>query len=375
MRWFYYFNRKDQDNLLDNRGSDNNFFICQSCQELKYGDFKNYTEFNKYFKDIEYEKRCFYEIMVSGKSRKPYFDIDIENSDIDDIKLIKNLKNIILKEIRDFGEKDQVLVYSSNFKDKKSYHIIVNGFYLEDEKSCENFYKKITEQVDEKYKPYIDSSIYKSTQQFRILGSHKYNKDNVKIFRKDLSHNYYIPPNYLNELGISNYNLSISLVGNIIGCKLLYGYEEKNEIINYKGYGSSEDLEEVLKIFYKHFSDSDYLYSNIVENDGNLLIILRRNSPGYCDVCKRTHNNENPFLSVTGYDRNIFFYCRRNEKGGLFLGTLGPAEEFFETEKDSFKEKVSFKEKDKLKELETIKIKEKYKGKIKFGNIKLKLYN
>jgi hypothetical protein len=48
-------------------------------------------------------------------------------------------------------------------------------------------------------------------------------------------------------------------------------------------------------------------------------------NPTYCKECDRVHENENPFITVTGGYRNITFYCRRkDEKLGVNLGYLGP---------------------------------------------------
>lgn len=54
------------------------------------------------------------------------------------------------------------------------------------------------------------------------------------------------------------------------------------------------------------------------------LVLLKRYTPSYCKMCDRVHENENPYLVVAGYNRDIYFYCRRADKGRrLYLGSLG----------------------------------------------------
>ena len=54
---------------------------------------------------------------------------------------------------------------------------------------------------------------------------------------------------------------------------------------------------------------------------------MRRLNATYCDICKRIHESENPFITVTGDFRNVVFYCRRTDekdsREGDNLGCLG----------------------------------------------------
>jgi hypothetical protein len=185
----------------------------------------------------------------------------------------------------------------------------------------------VKEKIREEYKQYIDTSVYKSTQQFRILNSHKNEKNNTKIFREDLSHNYIIPEQYKKfNGGLENFLLITSLLGKTAGCKYLEGFKitkEVRETILENGFASGSDVEQILNVFYSQFSASHFKYINYINNDGNLLLTFRRINPSFCKQCQRLHEHENPFLTVNGLYRNIFFHCRRNEKG-VKIGSLGP---------------------------------------------------
>lgn len=329
-KWYTFLNKKDQYNLIDNeRIDEDNLIICQQLENRKYARFRDHLDFKSYSNRVNYRDNCFYEIILEKKFRKPYFDIDIDKKEgIEENDIIIKLKEIINKLLE--GREITILVYSSHTEIKFSFHLIISNYYFTNCQEGKNFYQKTIELLEEKYHPYIDSSVYKPTQQFRILNSHKYDKDNQKIFREDLSENFLVPEKYKKyPAGLNNYLLQISLITNTAGCQYLSGFQEEKKVnkILEKGFSSTSDLEDILNIFYSNFSADVFEYHNIVENDGNLLITFRRISPSYCEDCQRVHENENPFVTVNGIYRNIYFYCRRkegDEKGGKHIGSLGP---------------------------------------------------
>ena len=59
---------------------------------------------------------------------------------------------------------------------------------------------------------------------------------------------------------------------------------------------------------------------------GNLIELTRHRST-YCGVCQRTHDNENPYLTISGYNKAVYFNCRRSNGERSLLGILGDAQE------------------------------------------------
>ena len=330
-KWYSFLNKKDQYNLVDNeRIDDENLIICQQLENRKYARFRDHLDFNSYRRKVNYRDNCFYETILEKKFRKPYFDIDMQREeDIDENDIILKIKEAINKLLAD--KEVVILVYSSHTKKKFSFHLLIANYYFTNCQEGKKFYQKTVELVEEKYHSYIDSSVYKPTQQFRILNSHKFDKDNQKIFREELSENFSIPLKYKKfPAGLDNYLLQISLISNTAGCQYLNGFEEDKKInkVLEKGFSSTSDLEDILNIFYSIFSADVFEYHSLVDNDGNLLITFRRISPSYCQDCNRIHENENPFITVNGIYRNIYYYCRRKEgeeeKSGKYIGSLGP---------------------------------------------------
>lgn len=379
IRWYKFLNNPEKDKrcLLNDtlKIEDHNIIVSQNLKNMHFAKFENHTEFLKYQRSVPPHDNCFYEVMTEKTQRKPYFDIDIKKSSLkqDDngIEIIKNIKeNIIAVILENAGEeyvkKAQLLVYTSHTDAKISYHIVVHGLYLKNHKECKNFFEKVSDKTEFKYKNYIDCSVYKTVQQLRILGSNKYFKKNTKVLSMSLSENFSIPERYLRfPRGKESYLLLTSLVGNITDCEKLPSFEyfepeidysqfiylpesdaerlaflndmldesydnEKNErIVKIKlpgraGNAEYKDIEQVMEIFHSKYPREAFKRGKIIEHDGNMIIAFYRVRKTMCNVCKRIHYNENPYVRVTGLNRDLYFHCRReqDDKGELF-GSLG----------------------------------------------------
>ena len=327
MKWYHYLNKVGEDNLMQNEKlDDENLIVCQQLSTRKYTHFQNFAAFFRYFETLPESERCFYEILMPEKARKPYFDIDMEKSkvqDFDEKQLFREIRKIFREVL---GKEYTLLVFSSHTETKWSYHLVIDDFILQNYKECEVFFDRFTDKLSQKYKPYFDRCVYKSVQQFRIIGNHKFGKDNTKIFEKELSVGFKYPNRCREKNAKFLHLLSVSLIYNNSYCQLLGGFsppeEEKSLGI---GAACEGDIADVLQNFYAVYSPDDFQYSSCKEQNGNLLLVLRRLNPTYCKECNRIHENENPFITVTGGYRNITFYCRRkDEKLGVNLGHLGP---------------------------------------------------
>jgi len=327
MKWYHYLNKVKEDNLVHNEKlEDENLVVCQQLATRRYTYFQNFSAFFRYLNTLQDNERCFYEILMPEKPRKPYFDIDMEKrkmSDFDEKELFKEIRKIF-REI--LGKQYCLLVFSSHTTNKWSYHLIIDDFILQNYKECEIFYDRFTDKLSDRYKEYFDRSVYKSVQQFRIIGNHKFEKENTKTFEKDLSVGFKYPTRCREKNAKFLHLLSISLISNNSYCNILGGFSPPEEERNLGiGAACEGDISDVLQNFFAVYSPDDFQYSGCKEQNGNLLLILRRLNPTYCKECVRVHENENPFITVTGGYRNITFYCRRkDEKLGVSLGHLGP---------------------------------------------------
>jgi len=378
MKWYNYLNSKANNEvqvkgkaLMDNETLEtNNLVICQKLKFLYFGKFENYLTFGKYMmKETKPEDRCYYEIIPGNKSQKIYFDIEFQTDDkiiVPEISYetgslvlptneadesVKKLTSIILEEIPPLSlNKSHLLVFTSHKDSKKSYHIVVEKYAFPDHKSNKLFHDKIIEKMPEQWKNIVDHSMYKSSQQFRTVGSCKFETSRYKTLNEDLTLNFlgkngWIPPvSYENEAQKILLLLEASLITQTNSCQVLAAIkdpeeekklEEKKARLLQNGLVfnplTPEEIKEVMKHCYSkaglEYGDPrfPYLYKEIVEdNEESSILLLKRRFPSFCRACDRAHENENPFLLVIGQDRDIYLDCRRNDqKRKTYIGRLG----------------------------------------------------
>jgi len=391
MRWYYYLNNKNERNLLNHEQIDDETLIIGNWGvQIRYTAFKNHITFYDYSMTIPYEERCFFEILLPNVRRKMYFDVDMDIKEVDfeEQPFIDHTIIVIREVIKESGEEREpvILVFVSHTPQKKSYHFIVDKFYLRTHEECRQFFDKTIEKIDDIYVSFFDQKVYNKTQLFRIVGSHKWKKDNQKKFIKKYSYNYNLPSRYESERGEKLYILLHSLVSRMANCSYLMGFNPpQREQRRIEGDASEEDFEEVMKIVKesKQWKNGNFEICEMVEENGNLVIPCRSLRGYRCYGCKRTHDAENPYIGVMGTEREIIFDCRRGSR--QFLGKLGCRNEEkeekipygIELTNSHMKEMICVKEKKerptRLDRLMKVKPEEDYVPQI-FLSIPLKLY-
>lgn len=321
--WYYLAKDHAKPSLFDNEHVDANTFIVRHENEFnRFAAFKSSAHFFMRYKETKQEHKTFYEIIY--KEQKPYFDIDIDDVTIDGDQLIKDLHDVLKNLIQ---KTFLFLVYTSHTKSKKSYHVVLGNLYLSDCEEMKNLLFEVLENLVNPNKKYIDKNVYKSSQHLRLLGSHKYNKMNVKVLNEELTKNYFLPVGRRSLEAKAIYDFKLSLVSDITGCDYLQGYQTKK---SYNLYSNNLDtkvvskhnieteygdiIKQVNKLIYLNFDNVDFSIEQIKDN-GNILIILRSNSPYYCNLCKTIHENENPYIYIS-VNNEVFFNCRRYDENG-----------------------------------------------------------
>jgi len=369
MRWYKYL-KTNEDKigkaLMDHEKiDDNNLVICQKLEYLSFGRFTNYLDFAKHMiKNTPINERCYYETIFGNNRQRLYFDIEfftserdgevyIPESDAD--KSIEHLVKIISEELNLItgnnalkNNKSHILVFTSHANDKRSYHIIVEGYYVVDYKQNKAFHDRVNEKYPEKWRCIIDHSMYKSLQQFRIVNNTKWKDKRYKTLSEELTINYFgkngwIPPAppesdehmfiMLLESSLITFTSTCSLLPNLVIEDKNFKFKPKDNNGEETFYNplTPEDIKEALGLCYKYagleFGDNRFPYSylNTVESGvSSALILLKRHRPSKCQICNRTHEHENPYLIIAGENRDVYLDCRRNpDNKKLHVGALG----------------------------------------------------
>lgn len=370
MRWYTYLKSADNKQgkaLFDYETiDDGNLIVCQNLEFLTFGRFINYLDFGKYMiKSTSPENRCFYETIFGTNSQKPYFDIEfyvvpkdtgfyLPESEADES--VRFLVDSIYKEINEIlnisnclqFNKSHILVFTSHSEEKRSYHVVVEGFTVGDCKQNREFHNRIIKRMPDKWRAIVDHSMYKSLQQFRIVCNTKWKSNRYKTLNESLTLNYllknsWIPKTYPDSIEHKFIILlEASLITQTGGCTMLPNLVDEDE--TKKTYSVSEgsgesifnpltpdDIKEALSLCYKYanleFGDPKFPYSylrTVERGEYSALILLKRHRASNCAICKRVHEHENPYLIIAGENRDVYLDCRRNDDNKkLHVGSLG----------------------------------------------------
>lgn len=349
------------------------FLVCYVLNDIRrFALFENPFEFYQWQKNIE--EKHFFEC-ITANERKMIFDLNIDKKEFEQfgdflISLVLKHAHNYIKYMKFYETKisfddfmKNVYLTCSTGVDKYSFHIVLNEMIF-DRAICLDICKKVANSVleecqvnQEKHDGYkkildqkmnhekwklIDASVYKSTQQIRLLGSCKEKVNNFK-FTNELYEKF---PEYPKEktFNFKTCNSSYdefyhSLVGkhdieDIVGNDYMDKNKEYKEIIV-----EINDVNEAFKMMETKLGENVFEVDEYKVKNGMIpLNRIRRGFENYCSLCDETHSNDNASLMIHGKQKTVIFYCHRNEKNRLPLGNLEMFEEIPENNLDWTKE-------------------------------------
>nr|QBK89708.1 MAG: DNA primase [Pithovirus LCPAC001] len=324
-KWFYYLRRKKADPnrvcLENHYGLDKlkkGLIVCQKTNYILFTYFDSLDSFLNYTELIPHYFHNFYETIVL-REQKPHFDVDIDlkNGDVDDKKIIRDLISAIITVMDEYLIKfdpiKDILLFHSNGQFKKSYHLIIDHHYHKNNIEAFCFYEKVLESMSPSNAIYIDSAVYKTVQQFRMLGSKKYKTERTKKYIKRYG---YVPEN----LPLA------SLISYIKDSKLLpeFASEEEEEDFYKNSVVISNDLvADAMNMLetYLGINKNSPEFPFVYDTMSDPFIILKRVRPSMCEMCSRVHDNENPYMFVSKSGL-LYFSCRREKDRKKILGRI-----------------------------------------------------
>jgi hypothetical protein len=278
-------------------------------------------DFLEYQEEIESINRNFYEIIPGNDKQKPYFDIDVDltlykNFNEEELidKLIDSIIEVIGTKVK-FDISKDILMFTSHGEKKRSFHIILDNYYFRNCSETKEFCKKVTLICDQS--KYIDQLVYTKNRQFRLLGSTKLN-DVTRTKRYCTSWKYH-GSEIVSPIMTFDELFYHSLIGMTDYCKLLDLFVEVDP--HAQSVQNSVDLklnnQDINKIFecYKirfNCLNKQLPFKFSEMKDG--LILTKRIMPSYCIFCRRWHENENPYFTISSKGM-IKYFCRRGNNG------------------------------------------------------------
>ncbi len=339
-RFYTYFRQNDnypRDSIEYNYVlNDSHQLVLQydNGQRRYFGLFESYLSCFKWLRNIPNERQHFFETAREG-ARKMYYDIDINKDvcppELFNLEYAEALKDkVIMLTLKILKCKPyDVMVFTSHGEHKYSYHLVFNSIYLPGHEHCKEIYRIVSNDLNEQEQIFVDKSVYKSLQQLRLLGSQKPNSNRPKIFHKEwcyqgqlITYKYSEEPDspemeLLQQFNDSLISIIDSSVSTMIEIKVMIRNtsEIQTNIHNF----TTETMNNILKLVPNSEAFS-------IRREYNNMIILTRHSPTYCEVCQRTHENENPFLYIRGINRLVYMDCRRSDDQ-LLLGKISDVED------------------------------------------------
>lgn len=315
-----------------------NFVNKNNYLEYIYAFFDSYVDFFEYKKQFQPHHCSFYEVV--NFNQKPHFDIDINMATLienyyPDQKIYYNdllsdgnlLVETLIRSIKIIMEPNvlvlerDVLVYTSHGNDKLSYHIIIDNWCHHDHVEAKAFHDKVVfytaALLQGRFVEYIDDSVYKTNQNFRMLGSHKYDNRRTKIFQPEFTYRgNVIRHQSRNKEGklFEMQEFAKSLITFTAECNLLQSFYKKRLYNRYNYELSEQNIKDIEGLLMTHFKGA-YSIREIYDNTILLTTVVRV----MCPICKRVHQHENPKLLI--FKNDISWSCRRTDER-YFLGTL-----------------------------------------------------
>jgi len=283
--------------------------------------FENYKDYLEYRSSLINQERYTHHEVGLGRV-KMVLDVDLKEETDDQQKkeifcyLARIIEKAFYKEYGiDLQEKNWIMC-SSHGQDKTSFHFIVDGYCFENYHERKVFFQKCMTLAQEekcKYWHAVDSGIYEKNHALRLLFEKKNGTGRQKIFIETMeSIPYTWRPMDTFESNVEKKQVqfrasAISVTDHCTLVKkkdvLLISPPKKNILIP----DIQEKIDAIRKVFDIGAFSADY--------DGTF-IILRRNHPSMCPICKREHSSENAYICIM--KNRFFFHCHREDKkGGL----------------------------------------------------------
>lgn len=298
-------------------------FVVWTFGKPRFYAYKSTKSFYKYMMTLSTVDRNFCET-IRDCHQKPRLDIDIKKKSLPVMMtpedIISEICYTILSAYTDITTSD-IRIYNSNSTnaEKYSYHIIIVTRYHNDSKEAKQFYDTIKERLPRNLHDFIDSSVYKPMQQFRMLGNTKTDSYRPKVLQ--YSWKYFeeivkvVPMTPLDEfreslLSFTKQCTHLTPKYSTIDTKQAE-YELKNNLASYEGV----DMDKLMDLVPKGYQLN--LFAGLKPYGYH----LQRISPSECLICHRWHGEDSQGDNGRIFirDNGIYFSCFRAGEGNKYL--------------------------------------------------------
>ena len=188
---------------------------------IKFTDRLELLQQNKHQYELLYENK-------NVKSFKLYFDLDKKidelNNNLNDNNFLDNIIVLFSNKINDYFNKKyelnnelNIIIMIASTDKKYSYHILFNNILFKNLNEMKNEIEQIKQSLNEDYiikNKFIDTSVYKSNQQFRLFNNSKMGTNNtlqiLKYYHQNINDISIINNSFIGDINEPNILIDIS---------------------------------------------------------------------------------------------------------------------------------------------------------------------
>lgn len=277
--------------------------VIYDMSRFSYILFDDLVEFIQFYETIPNKTYC--EVIWGSVPQRLKLDIDAKQPTITEEDLVSVVRDCAeLAAYRLWPDINApVHVCLSSNSDKISFHVIIDAF-VSNNLQCAAFTDMVIKIMPAQYAQYVDISVNKSTQNFRLTGSHKPGSTRVKL----------LPT-------------GVSLEQTLICCYT----QQKPKMLPDVVVGRPKELapapiadqDELVRETLERFAglDPSSMFLAAIRPAGFYAQLnFKRLAPSHCQICSRVHDHDNTFKLLIGEPVNgkvaIFQGCR-HKKGTL----------------------------------------------------------
>lgn len=201
----------------------------------------------------------------------------------------------------DLTERDEIICESKDLTTdvvtKFSNHIIIDNFYVQDHEQAREFTRRVAALLPDKYRVFLDLSVNKRIQNFRMVNCHKTDESRTKRI-------------------ITGHEISRAIITNTTNCVRLPDIAVRELPIRQRTDLHPDDIKAILELCYQDQSTHAHKHKFV----RNGVFIFARQRPSACEFCNKTHDKDNTLVVTTQIVDGVitvFKQCRRylDEKG------------------------------------------------------------
>jgi len=307
--------------------------------------FGDHIDFLNFLYQVPLNKRNFFEIMLD-KAQKPHFDIDIDLDDYHQYTdkslsfdkefehtlsyVVNACKEVFAQYQLRLDVSKHVVICTSHGEKKRSAHVTIHGFSHTNCVEAKAFYVLVRNAVPIRFQRWLDNSVYKPTQNWRLVGNQKSGTMRTKVFQPKWKlydegkwRTIEFTPETEYTVNPAVFQFEITLLQNFVS-QMLPSFVDKageisTEIVRLNLYrengrvwddepGDDETLNKVKELI-KQKLGVDKFPLRVLHNYKGM-IVFRRNISYTCPVCQVVHQNQNPYCKI---DKGVAWLdCRRS---------------------------------------------------------------